>query len=210
MYDRTDEQELRFLAQMDIIHSAHVELFAYLAAVTIRRGHVYRHAQQIGMSLLEITTAFGRDLRHLDRVGDLADAYGRADTVELRHAAWLAITCHGMPMETIVASIESDETMLKTLGPTGRFARGLVEWRRLVAAGEPSPVESVARQLGHFLGQVIDEYNVDDIVRDLGGALGPGCAYETLLDVVADHRGALVTPDLCRGLTEAALGSLSS
>lgn len=204
---RTRQQELNLLREMNRIIPNHLKVFAYLAAVTVRRGRVYRFAQEIGVSPLEITTELGRDLRHLKRVGDLADTYGQPNTTEYRHAAWLAFSCYGLRMETVVAGIESDEAMLKILGPTGRFARALAGWRRLVATGAPPPVESVACQIGHFYGVDVDEYSVTGIVLDLVDAFPPGCVTrDELWTVVADHRGALVLPELCRSIAEDAVG----
>ena len=207
MNTRTRQQELNFLREMNRIIRTGLQAFACAAAVTINRGRVYRHAQQIGMSPLEIATALGRDLQHLKRVGRLADTYGKPTTLEFRNASWLAIRCSDMGMETVVAAIDSADIMLTTLEPTGRFARALVEWRRRVAAGEPPPVESVTSQIGHYFGVEVDEYSITDIVRDLVDAFAPGIVTrDELLTVVADHRGALVTPELCRTIAADAVG----
>lgn len=129
MSERTRQQELNFIGQLHAFEYGHVPAFAYAAAVAVRRGHVFRYTEQIGADPLQICTTLRRTLVHLRRAGELADAYGKPDTAEFTHAAWLAVACFGMQLETIVASIESADRMLKTLGPTGRFARALAEWR---------------------------------------------------------------------------------
>ena len=197
MNTRTHQQNLNLLREMNRIIRTHLEAFAYAAAVTVNRGRLYRFAQEIGVSPLEITTELGRDVQHLNRVGDLADTYGQPATIEFRHAAWLAFSCYGLRMGAVVAAIESAETMAKTLGPTGRFARAVLEWRRLTAAGELPPAEAVACQIGHFFGVEVDEYSVADIVRDLVDALPTqSVSTEQLLAIVAQYRGAVMSPEL--------------
>jgi hypothetical protein len=206
MNTRTHQQELNFLREMNYVIRTQVEAFAYSAAVTVNRGRVYRFAEEIGLSPLEITTSFGRDLRHLKRVGDLADVYVRPDTVEFARATWLAISCFGMSTGTVVAALESPDIMAKTLGPTGRFARALAHWRRLMAAGEPPPVDYVEVQLRELYGRVVDEDTTAAFVKRLARALPADPAdLEQLSAFVAQHGGSLVTPELCRTVASAAV-----
>ncbi|HNO80582.1 MAG TPA: hypothetical protein PKN33_21250 [Phycisphaerae bacterium] len=206
MSDRTYQQELYLRGELNLVVHSHVALFAELAAIAINRGRLYRFAQQIGSSPLEMTIEFGRDLKHLERVGSLSDTYGRPNAIEFMHATWLGHARHQLSMKTIVAAIESERLLLSALGPTGRFAMGLVEWRRLVSANEPPPAESIAIQLGHRLGTEVDEYSAGDVCRDLADALAhKSVGEDRLLEIVAHHRGAVISPELCDTLAKEAV-----
>jgi hypothetical protein len=133
-------QNLTLRAERNQLDHMLLAVFANAADVLLHRGLAYMVGVSEGRKPLELTCDLQRPIRRLERMADLAEAYGEWDHEELESAAFLAASCQAVRMQTFAACAESEPRLLRTLGPSGAFARCLLEWRKLRAAGNLPPV----------------------------------------------------------------------
>ncbi len=171
--------------------------FAHATDVLLDRGLAYGLGVNEDRTPLELACELGSEIRHLKRMADLAEAYVEWNVKELESAAILAVSRRSLSMATVNACIENDERLLRTLGPSGAFARCLIEWRRLEAAGDPPPQEYVGYHLGIYFGECVDKHTREEIACNLAVAFRPDqLTVDEALRIVDRHFGASVTPAL--------------
>jgi hypothetical protein len=177
----------------------HTQLLAFAHAVedTLHRGRTYTAGVAEGIDPLLMIREMHRPLSWLKRAAETAEAYGETSFDELACSAILAAARGAVKAKTFSVGLGPPGRMLRTLGPSGRFARSVLEWRRLEESEELPPVEFVAHFLGELWGEVIFVREWPEMGEYLasgfpGGELPVSVATE-LLD---KYSGQILTPEL--------------
>ena len=139
-------------------------------------------------------------------MANLAEAYGEWNHEELESAAFLAACRQAVTMQVFASCVESEARLLGTLGPSGAFARCLLEWRKLKATGDLPPTEYVAYCVSGDWGQFIDKHSLPEIACHLAAAFEDSQLTMTQAEqIVAEHAMRMLTPELARELAEEAI-----
>ncbi len=204
--DECYQRNLTLRADRNQLDHSLLAVFANAVDVLLYRGLAYMVGVSEGRKPLELTCDLRRPIRRLERMADLAEAYGEWSHEELESAAFLAASRQAVRMQTFAASVESEARLLATLGASGAFARCLLEWRKLRAVGDlPSP-EFVAYCIAADWGQVIHKHSLPEVACHLAAAFEDSQLTVTQAEkLVAENGMRLLTPELARELAEEAI-----
>ena len=202
--DDWSRRDLVLWAERHQLNHVALTAFAYQAAALLDRGLAYRSGVDAGREPLELARHLNRPIRTLQRMADLADAYGEVEGEELKEAAFLAASRELVTWRTFNACLESEPLLLRALGPSGEFACCLLEWRKL--RGASPPLEYVAYCLAGDWGQYTDKHGAPEIACHLAAAFPEEqLSMAQAEEVVSRHCMQLMTPALARSIAADAI-----
>ena len=204
--DDGSPEDLALRAERNRLDHAVLAAFANVADVLLDRGLAYTLGVSEGREPLQLMCDLRRPIRRLERMADLADAYDEWDFEELENAAFLAASRQVVRTQTFAACVASEARLLRTLGPSGAFARCLLEWQKLKATGDLPPTEYVAYCVSGDWGQFIDKHSLPEIACHLAAAFSEEqFAVTQAEELVAEHDMQMLTPELARELADEAI-----
>jgi len=186
----------------------HTQLLAFANAAedALHRGRTYTVDVAEGIDPLLMVKEMRRAVSWLKRAAETAKAYGETSFDELACSAILAAARGAVKAKTFSVGLGPPGRLLRTLGPSGRFAQSVLEWRRLEESEELPPPEYVAHFLGDLWGEVISYRERPEMGEYLASGFPWGeLPVSVATELLDEYAGRILTPELALEIARKAI-----